>query len=251
MRVYAVGDIHGELALLRQVLDFISADAARAAGRGKRAVAVFLGDYVDRGDDSRGVVDVLSQLGGDAPEWVFLAGNHEAKLLAFLDNPQQNQDWLDFGGLATLASYGVLMSPGMPRSRRLADARKRFAAEMPQRHLHFLKSLETSKVIGDYFFAHAGIRPGVPLEAQSAEDLMWIRDEFTEAAQWHGKKIVHGHTITDEPDLRPWRVGIDTGAYATGRLCCMVLEDDRVDFVFPAGPDHATPDATGVKPESL
>jgi len=219
-RVYAIGDIHGRADLLAALHRMIRDDAA---GRPvSRRVAVYVGDYIDRGPDSRAVIDLLL----DAPlagfESVHLLGNHEAFLLDFLDDAAIGPDWLFNGGAETLASYGV-ESPwpfGDPLDRMQTEFRRR----LPARHLTFLRGLRLSHVEGDYLFVHAGVRPGVPLDRQARDDLLWIRDEFLDSGTDLGKVVVHGHSIAHEPEQRANRIGIDTGAYMTGRLTCLVLE---------------------------
>lgn len=232
IRIYAVGDIHGEIALLDDMLRQIQADAAQAVAAGLRPVVVFLGDYVDRGADSRAVIDRLAGLDDGGVDWRFLSGNHEAALLAFLDQPDLNGAWLAYGGAAAVASYGVMPpAPGASPSR-LRACRDALRQALPDRHLSFLQNLQSYAILGDYVFVHAGLRPGVAIKDQDVRDLWAIRDEFLNFPVWHGNMVVHGHTISDGPDVLPWRIGIDTGAYASGRLCCLVAEGEHVRFLF-------------------
>ena len=221
-RVYAVGDVHGEAAALSQLIDRIRKDARDALGM--RLVLVLLGDYVDRGLDSRRVIDLL--LGDPLPgfETHFLKGNHDAWLLAFLDDPALGFAWLDAGGQATLLSYGASMPPGPRTPARMAWLRDELSRLLPAEHREFLEALSSCHVEGDYVFVHAGVRPGVPIDQQREADLLWIRDEFLAAPDDHGAVVVHGHTIVGAPEVRANRIGIDTGAYATGRLTCLILE---------------------------
>jgi calcineurin-like phosphoesterase family protein len=228
--LYAVGDIHGRADLLGDMLLRIAADA-RASGEVARRTLVFLGDYVDRGPDSRGVIETLI---GGLPQGFdahFLKGNHEAILLGFLDDPSRLEHWLVNGGDATMLSYGV----DTERLDRLAAPpgtwRNAFAEALPEAHLRFLKSLKLSVVLGDYLFVHAGLRPGVPLAAQSEADLIWIRAPFLDHAEPFGKIVVHGHTPGNAPVTRPNRIGIDTGACFTNRLTALRLQDDSRDFL--------------------
>lgn len=227
--VYAIGDVHGE----RDLLDGLLADiAADARGRKELApVVVLLGDYVDRGPDSRGVIERL--VGDPLPGFTlrFLKGNHEEAMLGFIDDPAGSVDWLRFGGTETLGSYGVRASVAAADADRCRVLRDLLGARLPDEHLHFLRSLETCVVYGDYAFVHAGIRPGRRLAAQDPQDLLWIRAPFLDSTVRHEKIIVHGHTIVDRPDLRHNRIGIDTGAYATGRLTALVLEGESVRFL--------------------
>lgn len=227
LRLYAVGDIHGHRRALDDLLDRIGEDAASARAAGLEVAVVFLGDYVDRGDDSRAVVERLCGTVLDGVSCHFLMGNHEAVLLDFLKQPASAADWLDYGGIETLASYGVRASAGIRERARCEDLRARFLEALPDHHRLFLDSLKPMAVFGDYAFVHAGIRPGRPVDRQKPGDLLWIREPFLSDARPHGKIIVHGHTMVDEPEFRPNRIGIDTGAYVTGVLTALVLEEDR------------------------
>ena len=208
----------------------ISADAE--GNPSERLVAVFVGDYVDRGLESRQVLDYL--LASPLPhtfEVVYLKGNHDAWLLAFLDEAAVAVEWLANGGAATLFSYGVA-APRQPLApAALQEAQALFRAALPSAHRQFLEALVPSHVEGDYRFVHAGIRPGVPLAEQQEEDLLWIRDEFLNHRGDHGCTIVHGHSIVDAPAVLANRIAIDTGAYATGRLTCLVIEGTSVRFL--------------------
>jgi len=193
------------------------------------AIEVYLGDYVDRGPASREVLDRL--VGRNRTfRGVFLKGNHEDYLTGFVANPLVIEDWQHFGGLQTLMSYGITppIDTGPNAHAKLATA---FAALLPDGHRKFLESLRLSFTCGDYFFVHAGVRPGIPLAQQREEDLLWIRRDFLLCEDEFGKIVVHGHTPVAEPEVHPNRINIDTGAYATGRLTCLRLEEDRVEFV--------------------
>ncbi len=228
-RIYAVGDIHGRLDLLRRLHGLISDDAARHPAT--RRVVVYLGDYVDRGEDSAGVIDLL--LGDPLPgfESVYLLGNHEEMMLDFFEDISIARSWMTNGGADTLMSYRVSPPMIFADEAVVTQVQQDLAGRLPEPHRAFLEGLSLSHQEGDYFFAHAGIRPGVPLEKQEKRDLIWIRNPFLESEQAHGKVIVHGHTITDEPDFRRNRIGIDTGAYATGRLTCLLLEGSNREFL--------------------
>jgi diadenosine tetraphosphatase ApaH/serine/threonine PP2A family protein phosphatase len=228
--LYAVGDIHGRIDLLQRLLDLIERDAAASSGAERRTL-VFLGDYVDRGPDSRGVVERLIR---DLPPGFdkhFLKGNHEAILLDFLDDPWRLDHWLLNGGEETMRSYGV----DTERLARLSAPpdvwRQAFAEALPEAHLHFFRDLQLSVSFGDYLFVHAGVRPGVPLAAQSEADLIWIRGPFLNHADPFGKIVVHGHTPGREPVTRPNRIGIDTGAVFTDRLTALRLQDGAREFL--------------------
>lgn len=229
-RVYAVGDIHGRLDLLDKILDTLQADALAAAAGGEQPIVVFLGDYVDRGPDSRGVIDRLCTLPAGPIEWHFLEGNHEMAMCAFMANPLANTAWLRLGGLATLASYDIDCPHAPLTEAWLVTAADALAKRLPSAHRQFLDDLDWLLEWGDYAFTHAGVRPGVALHAQSRFDLVSIRQPFLSSPDWHGKRIVHGHTVVREPAVSPHRVGIDTGAYFSGRLTCAVLRDTECTF---------------------
>ncbi len=229
-RVYCVGDIHGRDDLLREVAARVEVDMeARSIDH---PVTVFLGDYVDRGLGSMRVVERLAHSEWPTPI-IALAGNHEDLLLAFLDDERTLETWRNLGGLETLHSYGVDVGPAMA-GRDFGAVQAAFATRFPERHRRFLEALEVSRAIGDYFFCHAGIRPGVPLDRQDRYDLLNIRDPFLSSEAEHGKLIVHGHTPSVAPEIRSNRIGIDTAAYATGRLSCLVLENDQRRFLHVA-----------------
>jgi serine/threonine protein phosphatase 1 len=220
--VYAIGDIHGRLDLLHELLTLIEQDSA-AVGKARKTL-IFVGDYVDRGPDSRGVVELLSARLPDEFDAHFLKGNHEQFLLDFLDDPTWLDAWLRNGGEPTLLSYGVDVG-GLERRRAEPRAwREAFQEAIPERHLHFLRNLELQYQIGDYVFVHAGVRPGVPLDEQRPTDLLWIRHEFLRSQEPFGKIVVHGHTPKREPVMRSNRIGIDTGAVFTGCLTALRLE---------------------------
>ena len=220
VRVYAIGDVHGRADLLQQLLTVIDVDLERS--RPERAIQVFLGDYVDRGPNSRAVLDLLIER-SRSHETVCLKGNHEVFLLDVLDDPVRLQDWRHYGGLLTLMSYGVTptMNPTPEEQVELMEGLKR---AIPPEHLAFLQQLPSSFACGDFFFVHAGVKPGVPLDRQREEDLLWIRDEFLNSDERFGKYVVHGHTPVSAPDIRPNRINIDTGAYATGNLTLLTIQ---------------------------
>ena len=227
IRLYCVGDIHGRDDLLREMAEQVSADMKVRSF--DQAVTVFLGDYVDRGLGSRRVVEQLAR--GEWPTSIIaLAGNHEDLLMAFLENAEVLAVWRSLGGLETLHSYGVDVGLAMA-GRDFERVRAAFAARFPEHHRRFLESLDISTYIGDYFFCHAGVRPSVPFDRQNRDDLLNIRDPFLSSKAEHGKLVVHGHTPSAAPETRPNRIGIDTAAYATGRLTCLVLEKDYRRFL--------------------
>jgi serine/threonine protein phosphatase 1 len=228
-RLYAIGDIHGRADLLRRLHRLIEADAG---GRPPaRNVVVYLGDYVDRGLESRAVIELLLSAPLPGFECVHLLGNHENFLLRFLEDISVGPNWLTYGGRETLMSYGV--KPPLPTvdTAELERAQHDFVACLPAAHLDFLNRLRVSHTEGDYLFVHAGVRPGVALAEQSVEDLLWIRDEFLLSNADFTKMVVHGHTIAAEPEVRRNRIGIDTGAYLTGTLTCLVVEGTDKRFL--------------------
>lgn len=229
LRLYAIGDIHGRLDLLRETHAAIAADLVRRPCPAFRVI--HLGDMIDRGPDSAGVVEHLIEFcrDGDA---VCLAGNHDLFLTKFLSKPSAVGDqWLDNGGEEALESYGLKLST----LKSLKQIRKAFADALPESHLHFFEALPLCERHGDYLFVHAGIRPGVPLAKQRAQDLTTIREPFLSSAADHGFVVVHGHTPAAAPVVRPNRIGIDTRAYASGRLTCLVLEGAEKGFLNAAG----------------
>ncbi|MCB1883808.1 MAG: serine/threonine protein phosphatase [Geminicoccaceae bacterium] len=230
LRLYVVGDVHGRIDLLRGIETLIAEDGAASGGDLARTI-VYLGDYVDRGFESRQVLDHL--IGRPVPgfERVLLLGNHDLWLKAFVEGEDSGQSWLRFGGDATLLSYGVKMNFDLPDKERIEDARGQLRARMPEAHRAFLGRLELGFGLGDYFFCHAGVRPGVALDRQADSDLLWIREPFLSSTADHGKVVVHGHTIENAPVVRRNRLGIDTGACFTGNLTCLVIEGEGFRFL--------------------
>jgi serine/threonine protein phosphatase 1 len=228
--LYAVGDVHGRLDLLRRLLELIELDA-RASRHAVKRTLVFLGDYVDRGPDSRGVVERLIT---DPPRGFdnhFLKGNHEAILLDFVAEPRRLDHWLLNGGEETMRSYGVDVE-GLARQNAPPESwRRDFVEVLPEAHLSFFRNLRLSVSFGDYLFVHAGVRPGVPFAAQSEADLIWIRSPFLNHADPFGKIVVHGHTPGQEPVTRQNRICIDTGAVFTGRLTALRLQGGSREFL--------------------
>ena len=232
---YTIGDIHGRLDLLKDLLSRISEDARRHYTDQMRHL-VLLGDYIDRGPQSRGVVECL--LGDPMAGFskTYLMGNHEEAMLSFLEGLNDGLEWLSFGGLETLLSYGVPLR-SLPRTKDdMLALREALAGAVPRSHLDFLKRCVLHHLIGDYLFVHAGVRPGITLERQNPTDLMWIRDNFLRSkVPMPGRIVVHGHTICDLPQNREYRINIDTGAFASGRLTCLVLRGSDRRFLSTAG----------------
>jgi serine/threonine protein phosphatase 1 len=221
--IYAIGDIHGRLDLLTDLLAQVAADARRHPADQHREL-VFLGDYIDRGTQSRGVIDALLDLGWPEFTPTFLMGNHEEAMLEFLDGHADGVGWLTYGGLETLISYGIALRKLPTDAESAAELREALRAAVPPRHIDFLRGCVLSHVEGDYVFVHAGVRPGRTLEQQNRRDLLWIREEFLRApSALPGKVVVHGHTICDSPQDLGHRIDIDTGAFVSGRLTCLVL----------------------------
>jgi serine/threonine protein phosphatase 1 len=226
-RVYAVGDVHGRADLLGTLLARIDADLE--AHPIAQPVQVFLGDYIDRGPQSRDVIELLVDR-RRRHTMLYLKGNHETYAADFLGNPAVLSDWRHLGGINTLLSYGVMASAkDDPQAQQEMAAS--FRQALPENHRHFIQGLALSFTCGDFFFVHAGVRPGVPLGQQRQEDLLWIREDFLLHEEDFGKVVVHGHTPSRQPDIRPNRINIDTGAYATGRLTCLVLEGEQMRFI--------------------
>jgi serine/threonine protein phosphatase 1 len=228
-RIYAIGDIHGRADLLRRLHRLIHEDAYRR--QAPRNVVVYLGDYIDRGDESPAVIDLLLDEPLPSFESVHLKGNHEESLLRFLEEATIGPAWLFYGGAQTLRSYGVRPPDAPMNPRELARAQGELAERLPQRHRRFMQGLALTHAEGDYFFAHAGVRPGLPLAQQAEQDLLWIRDDFLLSEEHFGKIVVHGHTITPRPEVKRNRIGIDTGAFASGRLTCLILEGSQLGFL--------------------
>jgi serine/threonine protein phosphatase 1 len=226
-RLYVIGDIHGRADLLDRMVEEISRDLQ--ASPIDDCLTVTLGDYIDRGPDSRGVIDRLAR-NPFPTDYVALKGNHEALLEQFLRDPSVADHWRRLGGLETLHSYGVAVG-AMMLGRDYREGAAALRAAVPVEHRTFLASLKLSVTLGRYFLCHAGVRPGVPLARQSEDDLLGIRDEFLGSASDFGKIVVHGHTPIEVPAVLPNRINIDTGAFMTGRLTCVVLEADRPRFL--------------------
>jgi serine/threonine protein phosphatase 1 len=224
LRVYAIGDIHGRVDLLEQLLKGIDEDLDRTPA--PQSIEVFLGDYIDRGPASRQVLDLLIER-KKTHRTIFLKGNHETLLMNFIASPSTLGDWQRIGGLETLMSYG-LKPPVNADVRTQLELAGALGETLPPSHLKFLSDLKPSFASGDYFFVHAGVRPGIALEKQRETDLLWIRHEFLLCEESFGKIVVHGHTPVQQPDIRSNRINIDTGAYATGRLSCLILEADKM-----------------------
>lgn len=225
-----IPDLHGHLQTHDRLFHIIEQEIAEAPHL--RHIAVYLGDYVDRGPDSKGLIDRLIAIKAAPPaglETVFLAGNHERGLLGFLESPHGWANWLDYGGLDTLQSYGLsLINTALILPAEREEIQLAFLKTLPSSHYEFLSLLQSMYILGDYAFVHAGIQPGVPLGEQDERDLMMIRQPFLSWPHPHEKCIVHGHTIISQPEVLMNRIGLDTGLYQGGLLSCAVLEDNKV-----------------------
>jgi serine/threonine protein phosphatase 1 len=216
--------VHGRLDLLDDLLGRIEADDRGREPR--KTVIIFLGDLIDRGPDSAGVVERLRTYQPGSAKLVFLMGNHEEIMLRIVKGEMTLlPDWLRFGGAECLQSYGV--DPEDLRRLPRKAAHEAIVSRIPEEHVSFLSSFVDSASFGGYLFVHAGIRPGVPLSSQSMQDLRWIRQPFLHDESDHGRIVVHGHTISEEAELLPNRICIDTGAYRTGVLTALGVEDDE------------------------
>jgi len=228
-RVYAIGDIHGRDDLFAQLIDRIRAD--HAARGPAQMTLILLGDLVDRGPQSAEVVERAMNLHREFPDTRLLIGNHEECFLAALTGDVRRvRYFMRIGGDATVRSYW--RDDASYEAATFQQVAERLPQLVPADHVHFLGMGEDVVEIGDYVFVHAGIRPGVPLDKQALSDLRWIREEFLEDASDHGRMIVHGHSITTEPDEQSNRIGIDVGAFRSGTLAALGIEGDRRWFLF-------------------
>lgn len=239
--VYAIGDVHGRCDLLKNLIEQIEEDS-QSLPEGTKRVLVFLGDYIDRGLQSKDVIDFLLSERIQAFERVFLMGNHEEALLRFLNDVSFGKQWVRYGGAETLYSYGLqppLNARAAMQSKEAMDAYQRawdrvwttFRTALPENHLKFYQGLQHYHVAGDYLFVHAGLRPGEDLEKQTVRDMLWIREEFLDAAEQFPQVVVHGHTPTDAVFRDNRRIGLDTGAFISGKLSAVRLFQDEVSFL--------------------
>jgi serine/threonine protein phosphatase 1 len=236
---YAVGDIHGRVDLLEQMLDALEARAHEDTREGGAPIVIFLGDYVDRGPNSAGVIDLLLRERPRGYERRYLKGNHEQAMLAYMEAPLQNRAWVLQGGAETMRAYGV--TPPPPIGATEADwliAAEQLRARTPQPHLDFLSGLERYVVYGDYAFVHAGVDASRPLEKQTDTDLFWSRAQFIASKRRFSHRVVHGHTPVDRPFADERRVAVDTGAYASGILTAARFEGDQLAFLAVSDRDH-------------
>ncbi|MER9951366.1 metallophosphoesterase [Mesorhizobium sp. M0047] len=233
VRVYSIGDVHGRLDLLAAMHQRIKTEIETQAPADWRVI--HLGDYVDRGPDSKGVIDFLIEARERDPRHLMLAGNHDIGFLDFLNRPDPDGLFIRFGGIQTAQSYGVAISDSASAWFGKAEAAVRkghqaLVEAVPQSHVDFLRSLPFSVTLGDFFFCHAGIRPGIPLERQNPQDLIWIRDVFHDHTGLYPKIVVHGHTPVPEAEVMANRVNVDTLAWQSGMLTALVVDglDKRI-----------------------
>lgn len=227
---WAVGDIHGRLDLLSPLVEALISDLE--ASSAERRIIIFLGDYIDRGPDSRGVIDLLAEL--SRRNWLethFLRGNHEDRMEAFLTDPDMGPGWCDYGGREALASYGVVPPFDKTDTDGWIAACEALNAALDDRQRAFLAAQEHSFTLGDYFFAHAGAEPGVPLDEQDPQQLMWVRHAFLNHPAPFERVVVHGHTPAETVHADDRRIGLDTGAYATGVLTALRLEGETRELM--------------------
>ncbi|MBY0383501.1 MAG: serine/threonine protein phosphatase [Xanthobacteraceae bacterium] len=228
-RIYAVGDIHGRLDLLDALIAAIENDLKRRPVA--NSLCVFVGDYIDRGAQSRETIDRLIEY-GQQRDCVFLRGNHEQLALGSLRDPATFEAWLRVGGREALMSYGIAVETNCV-AKQIPSMQAAFHDALPSSHFNFFRKLRSTFEMGDYFFVHAGARPEVDLARQKEEDLLWIRSLFLNSPYDFGKIIVHGHTPVMEVEVRSNRINIDTGAFATGRLTCLLIEGQELALLRP------------------
>jgi serine/threonine protein phosphatase 1 len=241
-RIYAIGDIHGRYDLLRLLLDRIG-EHAQELPPAKSLHLVFLGDLVDRGPDSAKVVEFLYDLEQRTDQVIVLMGNHEEAMLKSVEGDAGVlKRWLAVGGAETVASYGLRLPEPNDDGRQYT---RYLQAALPAQQMRWLRNLPLTAQSGDYFFCHAGIRPGVALARQAREDLLWIRDDFIDDPADHGAVIIHGHTIESAVTMRGNRIGIDTGAYCHGVLTALYLEDERQEIISVSEDDLPEPPGRG------
>ena len=226
---FAIGDIHGRADLFQKMLDRIRIEAEDL---GEVARIVLLGDYIDRGPNSADVLEMIVNL--RAKDWcdpVVLLGNHELSLIKFCMDSSVGWAWLEHGGLATLTSYGIPNLGDANNPAQWTELQKRILRMIPQTHLRLLCDAKIFFVAGDYLFVHGGVKPGVPIESQTSETLLWIREEFLKAEKACDFVVVHGHSARETAENLEWRIGVDTGAYASGTLTAVKLRQSDREFV--------------------
>jgi len=237
MRIYAIGDVHGHLSLLNSIYQEITADLSSIGNMQYKIL--FLGDYIDRGPDSAGCVQFLSELLSKDAHVICLKGNHEDKLQKFLSNPIALADsFFGYGGIECTMSYGIDMTNFNFSNEEIIEMCAELNRKIPTAHKQFYNKLAISVSFGDYLFCHAGVRPGVDLNKQADKDLMCIRSEFVYHEAPYDKVIVHGHTPAYPMEILPNRINVDTCAYDTGILSCLVLEGSGYRVITAKNNDH-------------
>lgn len=226
--IFSIGDIHGRIDLLVQAERKI---LSAPSGSDRTRLVIYLGDYVDRGPDSRAVIQHLLSPLPEPFRRICLCGNHDDAFHQFVTSLTFKGTWLSFGGDATLRSYGIDSNYLMKISPNGAQLKKRVATELPETHLAFLREAPVSLLVGDYLFVHAGIVPGVPLERQSDADLMWIREPFLSKGPLMDLTVVHGHTPSVDVVFGNNRIGIDTGAYMTSKLSILHIQNGTASVI--------------------
>lgn len=230
-RIYAIGDVHGCYRQLIELLDRIGQDNADRSSEATPNI-IFLGDMIDRGPDSAKVIDKVIELTEDNTNVFALKGNHEQVFCDIAGGDLMVvDDWLRMGGRATLRSYGIDPDWAKTNKHHLPD---RLSEAVPQSHVSWMSQLPLTARSNDYFFCHAGVRPGVRLSRQRNQDLLWIRQEFLEDNRPHGAVIVHGHSIESNVVVKHNRIGVDTGAYKTGKLSAVMLDGNQYDVIMTA-----------------
>ena len=227
LRLYAIGDVHGRFDCLEKLHEMIAQEIERDRPADWRII--HLGDYVDRGPQSAQVLDFLAGRRAEDERVVALMGNHDEGFLDFLADPENGRLFIHYGGFDTAASYNVVLDTLTPET--LGKSHRQLVAAMPAAHLTLLRDLPRACAFGDFFFCHAGVRPGVPLDAQNPHDLIWIRGEFLHHSDLFEKVIVHGHTPGPEPEVMGNRINVDTMAYDSGRLTALVVEGREKRFI--------------------
>ncbi len=227
-RAYAIGDIHGCVDQMKSLLQKIKTDNDYRDDA--KTYLIFLGDLIDRGPDSKGVIDLAMNLPLKYVEPLFVMGNHEEMMVRGLTGePELLANWLTYGGYACAESYGVSRSRLVGQRPEILEHVLRSA--IPQEHIDFLQGFLDYVQFGDFLFTHAGIRPGVPLDEQGAREFRWIRDPFLSFEGDHGVLVVHGHTVSEDVEVKHNRIGIDTGAYNSGQLSAICVEDSAISFL--------------------
>jgi len=229
--VYAIGDVHGRLDLLKKIHRKILENSKKYSSYEKHVI--YLGDYVDRGKNSKRVIDELinNPLKNEGFKITYLCGNHEYYMMKFMSNPYLADSWLYWGGEETLESYNVEVYNKEKSRIPLKLIQQKINEKVPESHKEFLRKLKMMEIVGDYVFVHAGLRPHVPIQKQSSEDLLNIREDFYESDYVFEKSVVFGHTIFKEPFIGSGKIGIDTGAYNSNILTCLVLEGKKFGFL--------------------